>query len=83
MKKTNFNFSIGSDLDYEDLIADIGCDDQLVALLTQEGGFENMEIKIYPPKEGECWSFRLDEFEEIIHKARKRLWELRKLPEDF
>ncbi|MGA8163395.1 MAG: hypothetical protein WB791_00025 [Waddliaceae bacterium] len=82
MEKIKFNFSVGSDFDYEDLIADIGYDNQLVALLTQEEGFENMKIKIYPPRDGDCWNFRLDEFEEIIHKARKRLWELRKIDEE-
>lgn len=82
MEKTNFNFSVGSDFDYEDLIADIGYDNQLVAILTQEEGFENMKITIYCPKDADCWNFRLDEFEKIIHKAKKRLWELRKVDDE-
>ena len=82
MKEVNFEFTIGSDVDYEDLIADIGFDNQLVALLTQEAGFENLRIQIHPPVDGGCWNFRLDEFEEIIQKAKHRLWELRKTPEE-
>ena len=79
MSKIKFDFSVASDVDYEDLIADIGYDNQLVAILTQEEGFHNMKIQIFPPKEGNYWNFSLDEFEEILHKARNRLWELRKI----
>ena len=82
MKEVNFEYSIGSDLDYEDLIVDIGFDNQLVALLTQEDGFENLRIQLHSPKNASYWDFRLDELEAIIQKAKQRLWELRKLPED-
>ncbi len=82
MKEINFEYSVGSDLDYEDLIADIGFDNQLVALLTQEDGFENLRIQLYPSKNANYWDFRLDELEAIIQKAKQRLWDLRKLPKD-
>jgi hypothetical protein len=82
MKEVNFEYSIGSDVDYEDLVVDIGFDNQLVALLTQEDGFENLRIQLYPPNDASYWDFRLDELEAIIQKAKQRLWDLRKLPED-
>lgn len=78
MKETNFEFSVASDVDFEDLIADIGFDTQLVALLTQENGYENLRIRIFPPQNQEFWDFRLDEFQEVIIQARNRLWELRR-----
>ena len=78
MKETDFEFSIASDIDFEDLIADFGFNNQLVGLLTQEEGFENLRIRIYPPKNQEFWDFRLDEFTEIIEKAKVRLNDLRK-----
>lgn len=81
MKEINFEFSISSDVDFEDLIADIGFEDNLVALLTQETGFENLRIRLYPPKNGGHWDFRFDEFEAILQHAKRRLWELRKVPE--
>ena len=81
MNEINFEFTVGSDVDYEELIADVGYENNLVVLLTQEAGFQNLRIRIYPPKNAECWDFRFDEFEDIIHRAKKRLWELRKLPE--
>ncbi len=78
MTEINFEFSVASDVDFEDLIADIGFEDNLVALLSQEQGIENLRIRIYPPKDKEYWDFRLDEFQEIINRAKTRLWELRK-----
>ncbi len=83
MKEINFEFSVGSDLDFEDLIADIGFEGNLVALLTQENGFQNLRIRIYPSKNQEFWDFRFDEFEDILQRAKKRLWELRKTSENL
>jgi hypothetical protein len=77
-----FRTDIVGDLDYEDLIADIYFEDQIVAVLTQESGFENLRISIHPPKDKEFWDFRLDEFEAVIHNAKERLWQLRKISED-
>ena len=82
MKEKKFEFTVGSDIDFGDLIADIGFENKLVALLTKEEGFENLRIRIYPPKDEEYWDFRFDQFEEIINRAKKRLWELRIQPED-
>lgn len=82
MKENKFEFNVRSDTDYNELIADIGFENNLVAILTQEDGFENMRIKIYPSKNGESWDFRLDDFQKVIDLAKKRLWELRKIPEN-
>lgn len=83
MKEINFEFTIASDVDFDDLIADIGFENNLVALLTQENGLQNLRIRIYPPKDKEFWDFKLDEFEDIIDCAKKRLWELRKTSENL
>ena len=81
MKEIKFDFSIGSDVDYKNLVADIGFDNNLVVLLTQEEGFENMRIKIYSNSRAECWDFKLEEFEDIIKKAKEKLWILRRKSE--
>ncbi len=81
MNEKKLTFSVGSDSDFENLIADVGYNNNLVFLLTQEEGFENLRIRIYPPKDLEYWEFPLGEFEEIINAAKKRLWELRKIPD--
>ena len=78
MTETNFEFTVASDIDFEDLIADIGFENNLVAYLTQEDGFKNMRIRIFPPQNRDFWDFKLDEFVEILNRAKQRLWELRK-----
>ena len=56
---------------------------KFLVMLTQETGFENIRINIYPPPENkELWDFRFDEFEAAIQHAKKRLWELRRIPDD-
>ena len=77
MTEANFEFTIGSDVEFEELYADIGFDNNLVALLTQEDGFENLRIRIFPSGKIEFWDFRLDEFLKVIDTAKKRLWQLR------
>ena len=78
MTEINFKMTVGSDVDFDDLIADITFENQLVALLTQEDGFQNLRIRIYPPKNKEFWDFRLNEFEKVIDRAKTRLCELQK-----
>lgn len=79
MKEIDFKFTVGSHVDFEDLIADIEFEGHHVALLTQEEGFENLRILIDPPNNQEFWDFRFDEFEDIINRTKKRLWELRRI----
>ncbi len=83
IKNTKFELSVGGDIDFKDLVADIGFENNLVALLTQEEGFENLRIRIYPPKDGEFWDFRFDQFQEIINRAKQRLGEFRKPSENI
>lgn len=73
-----FDITIGSDSDYEDLIAEIEYDNKLVALISQEEGFDNLKITLYTPKDTGKWEFRFDEFDSSIQHAKKRLWDLRR-----
>lgn len=82
MINEKFRIDIFGDLDYEDLVADVYFEDKILVVLTQEEGFQNLRIRIYPPKDVEFWDFRFDEFEDIINRAKNRLWDLRKMPED-
>lgn len=77
---TKFTIDVGSDQEHEDLVAEIYWDEEFVAMLTQELGYERMAIAIHPRSDGEAWEFGYDEFIEILEKARKRLGELRKRP---
>jgi len=74
----DFRISVGDDQEHEDLTAEIYYQDRFVAMLTQEKGYTNIEIELYPPPEDEKWCFPLDDFLKAIEFAKKRLWELRR-----
>jgi hypothetical protein len=76
------DYTVGSDVDYEDLLADIGFNNQLVAILSQEEGFDNLRITLYPHPKGGNWEFKLEDFINIIEKAKNRLWGLQKITSD-
>lgn len=78
----NFRVDIIGDVDMEDLSADIYFKDQFVAMISQERGFENLEIELLLPKNPEFWSFSFTEFDEAIQYAKNCLWELCRLPEN-
>jgi hypothetical protein len=75
---SDFTFIVGDDPDYEDLIAEIYYKGGFLCLISQEEGFETLDIAIHPRKNGEPWRFKLSEFEDAIARARQRLFELRK-----
>ncbi len=81
MISKRFRIDISSDLEYEDLVADVYFDDQIVFVVTQEHGFENMEIEIYSPENQGKWLFKMSEFEDVVRHAKERLWDLRKIIE--
>jgi hypothetical protein len=74
--KENFEIVISSDIDYDDLCAEIYYKDQIVAMLSQENGVDNMIIDIYSSK-NECWKFNLNDFDKIVLKAKKMLLEMK------
>lgn len=82
MKEINFKYVICSDVDFEDLVAEIGYNLNRVCTLTQENGFDKMRVILYPPKDKEYWDFPLNDFLKVIEDAKSRLWEFRKLPEN-
>ena len=79
--KDKFRIRICSDLDYEEMVADISYENQTVATITQENGINKMEIEIFSLEGGKPWRFLLSDFIKNIELARKRLIEMQKLPE--
>ena len=75
-----FKIIISSDLQYNDLCAELYFDDQFVAIVTQEKGLENLEIEIHPPKNHSFWNFNLSEFQNILKSAQELLQKMQKLP---
>lgn len=78
----NFTVEICSDLDYEEMVADISYENQTIAIITQERGIEDMEIVLlYPNAEITSRNFPLNGFIEAITFAKKRLILMKKLPD--
>jgi hypothetical protein len=78
---TKFKIIISSDMEYDDLCAEIYFEDQFVGILTQEEGFEHLSIDIYPPMNSKYWKFNFSEFEIALKAAKEALWEMRKQPD--
>lgn len=78
MISEKFRVDILGYLEYEDLVAEIYYEDQFVAMINQEKGFETLEIEIFP-NNNEKWLFNFSEFEQVLQHAKRRLWELRKI----
>lgn len=77
--KNDFSTIIGSDIDLEELYAEIQYKNEAVVVLTQEEGFENLKMQLCPRKNGKEWEFHLKDFLEAIEHAKQRLWEMRKI----
>ena len=77
--KDDFRISVGDDSQHENLTAEIYYKESFLGLLSQEDGFEHLQLEIYPSPNVEAWSFNLKEFLAVIEGAKKRLWELRKI----
>jgi hypothetical protein len=75
---SRFRFTVGSEPEYEDLVGDLYFDDRIVCVITQEGGFDALQIQLYGPPEGRAWAFSLSDFEEALTALKKRMWELRR-----
>lgn len=60
---------ISSDVDYENLIAEIYCDDIFIALLQQENGINDIRIEF----SSEINTVNFDWFQNALNEAKKKL----------
>ena len=75
-----FRISVGDDPEHEDLTAEIYYKDVYVALISQEKGLDQAVIELQPnPHQDGVWTFDLSEFSEVIERAKRRLWDLRRV----
>lgn len=78
MTNPNFRVVVSSDPDYEDLVGEVYYHDVIVCLLTQEDGFNMMQLELFTPTTGDKWIFNMNEFEDALKAVKARLWELRR-----
>jgi len=62
----------------DDLYAEISYAGEIVAEVTQDEGYEALDVTILARKDNQPWRFKLGSLEEAITEAKKRLWELRR-----
>ena len=72
-----FQFRVMSDSNYEKLIVEFFCGDDLrndfIGLINQEKGIDSLELEIYPKTNGQPWKFNLEEFVDVLHQAKRHL----------
>ena len=76
-----FKIRICSDLDYEEMVADVCWNNNTVATINQDQGIDKFEVELFPSVDHTSWVFPLDEMIEILNKAKKKLKEMRRLPD--
>ncbi len=89
--KKGFNLEISSDLEYEGMVINVIYNpdqpqeprnniykQELLAVLNQDKGIENIGIKLYAPEWKEYWDFSYKELIEILEKAKELLIQVNK-----
>ncbi|MBI5432004.1 MAG: hypothetical protein HZA52_04155 [Planctomycetes bacterium] len=74
-----FRITIGSDPDHEDLVGELYFAGQIVCVLTQERGYEAMEIELHVPRGEQKSVLPAAAFFEALEHLRKRMQELRRI----
>jgi hypothetical protein len=69
----DLEIKVRSDLDYEELIAEIYIDGEFFGLISEEAGPRLFELEIHPRKDGKPWRLKLAEVERAIEEAVGRL----------
>lgn len=69
-----FRVVVGSFVtEYQNLSAEITYDNQLVANISAERGYDHLEIELASKPDGSNWFFELDEFEAVLKEAVNRM----------
>ena len=67
-----------SDQDYEDLIAEGYLDDECILIVSQDRGFQSLQVELLPRKDGNSWRLEFSQLTDLLQRCKDRLWEMRK-----
>lgn len=81
-RTTKFVIEISSDLDYEEIVANILFEEETVATISQENGLENLEIEIFSSFDRKSWIFSLEEFINALNSAKGCLLKMPQLSKE-
>ena len=73
MKENEFLLELCSDVDFEEMVADISYNGRTVGCITQDSGVDKMEIEFFFTKDTQVRKFQLEGFEKILKFAKKTL----------
>ncbi len=73
MRGEGLEIKVRSDVDYEELIAEIYFDGEFFGLVSEEAGPRVFELEVHPRKDGNPWKLKPAEVEEAIEAAVSRL----------
>jgi len=76
----NLRIDVLSDEDFSDLIAELYVDGECLMIVSQENGFDSLDVEILPREDGSHWQIKCEQLVELLAKAKARLFELRKAP---
>lgn len=76
-----FRIEYCSDLDYEEIVADIYYNGNAICMITQDNGADNMNIKIYQ-NSNQTIDLPLNDYIEVIQLAKNELIKSRKKPNE-
>lgn len=54
-QENNYNRTISSDIDYEELRIELAINNEMAVVITQESGIENAKIELWYPKDRDSW----------------------------
>lgn len=77
----NFVVELSSDLDYEEMIAEILYKEETVAIISQELGIQSLKIELVASYDNKPWLFFLEDFLTVVESAKKQLIMMQKLPD--
>ncbi|MCH9625862.1 MAG: hypothetical protein S4CHLAM123_10460 [Chlamydiales bacterium] len=73
-----FRIRICSDLDHDEIVADICWNNNTIATINQDAGLENLSIELFLSAEHESWNLPFNDFMQTLLDAQKQLIEMKK-----
>ncbi len=66
--------------DYEDMVAEGYIDEECLMIVSQENGFDSLDIEFLLRRDGKPWRVKYALVAELLQKCKDRLLELQRLP---
>ncbi len=68
--------------DHEDMVAEGYIDGECFVIVSQDGGFESLDVEFLARRDGRPWCLKFELALELLLKCQSRLGELRRMPSE-